>query len=278
MGAPLAAQSADPQGRPSPGFPSGESDEQHRPELLIPADDVPDPEVSVVIPAVNEELTIAEFVAWCHEGLEAAGLRGEILIVDSSTDRTAELALAGGARVLKTPKRGLGRAYIDAIPYIRGRYVVMGDADLHVRLPTVGSLRREAAGRQRVRDGLAMARIDRRRFDARPAPLLRHAGHHLDPQSGLPAVTSPISTAACGRSPSTPSSGWGSRRSRGSTPRRWSSSRCGWSYPPPRCRSPSTRTEKDGSRTTSAPDGSHPSRPPGSTCGPCSSTAPSSSC
>jgi hypothetical protein len=31
--------------------------------------------------------------------------------------------------VLQTPKRGLGRAYIDAVPYIRGRYVLMGDAD-----------------------------------------------------------------------------------------------------------------------------------------------------
>ena len=39
------------------------------------------------------------------------------------------IALAGGARVLKTPKRGLGRAYIDAIPFVRGRYVIMGDAD-----------------------------------------------------------------------------------------------------------------------------------------------------
>ena len=37
--------------------------------------------------------------------------------------------MAGGARVLKTPKRGLGRAYIDAVPYIRGQYVIMGDAD-----------------------------------------------------------------------------------------------------------------------------------------------------
>jgi glycosyltransferase involved in cell wall biosynthesis len=34
-----------------------------------------------------------------------------------------------GARVLRTPKRGLGRAYIDALPYVRGRYIVMGDAD-----------------------------------------------------------------------------------------------------------------------------------------------------
>lgn len=97
--------------------------------LLIPADDCPDPEISIVIPAVNEELTIEDFVEWCREGLHAAGVAGEILIVDSSTDRTAEIALAGGARVLRVPKRGLGRAYIDAIPYIRGRYVVMGDAD-----------------------------------------------------------------------------------------------------------------------------------------------------
>jgi glycosyltransferase involved in cell wall biosynthesis len=98
-------------------------------ELLVPQDDVCDPEVSIVVPAVNEELTISEFVAWCRQGLRDADVRGEILIVDSSEDRTAELALAGGARVLKTPKRGLGRAYIDARSYIRGRYVVMGDAD-----------------------------------------------------------------------------------------------------------------------------------------------------
>jgi len=58
-----------------------------------------------------------------------AGVVGEILIVDSGGDRTTELALAGGARVLKTPKRGLGRAYLDAIPYIRGRYVLLGDCD-----------------------------------------------------------------------------------------------------------------------------------------------------
>ena len=37
-------------------------------ELLIPDDDVADPELSIVIPALNEELTIAEFVEWCNEG------------------------------------------------------------------------------------------------------------------------------------------------------------------------------------------------------------------
>jgi glycosyltransferase involved in cell wall biosynthesis len=97
--------------------------------LLIPEQDEPDPEVSIVIPALNEQLTIEDFVAWCHEGLEKAGARGEILIVDSGSDRTSELALAGGARVLKTPKRGLGRAYIDALPHARGKYLMLGDCD-----------------------------------------------------------------------------------------------------------------------------------------------------
>jgi glycosyltransferase involved in cell wall biosynthesis len=98
-------------------------------QLLLPANDVVDPELSIVVPALNEEITIGEFVRWCREGLTTAGIVGEILIVDSSTDSTAEVAVAGGARVLHTPKRGLGRAYLDAIPFIRGRYVIMGDAD-----------------------------------------------------------------------------------------------------------------------------------------------------
>lgn len=97
--------------------------------LLIPENDVDEPRLSIVIPALNEELTITDFVAWCREGLAAAGVSGEVLIVDSSSDRTAELAREAGARVLRVPKRGLGRAYMDAIPYIRGEWVLMGDAD-----------------------------------------------------------------------------------------------------------------------------------------------------
>jgi glycosyltransferase involved in cell wall biosynthesis len=97
--------------------------------LLIPEHDVDDPVLSIVVPALNEELTVGDFVRWCREGLDAAGVEGEILIVDSSDDRTPERAIAGGARVLRTPRRGLGRAYIDALPYVRGRWIVMGDAD-----------------------------------------------------------------------------------------------------------------------------------------------------
>ena len=61
-------------------------------QLLLPTTDVAEPELSIVIPALNEELTIADFVAWCHAGMKAAGVVGEILIVDSGSDRTTERA------------------------------------------------------------------------------------------------------------------------------------------------------------------------------------------
>src|SRR5260370_42540833 len=98
-------------------------------ELLLPADDCPSPEVSLVVPALNEQISIGRFVEWCREGLRKAGVEGEILIIDSSTDNTPEIAVDKGARVLRTPRRGLGRAYIDALNYVRGKYIIMGDCD-----------------------------------------------------------------------------------------------------------------------------------------------------
>ena len=86
--------------------------------------------VSIVVPCRNEELTIGEFVDWCWQGLEAAGAEGEVIIVDNSTDRSPEIARDHGARVIHEPERGLGRAYVAALPHIRGDYVVMGDCDL----------------------------------------------------------------------------------------------------------------------------------------------------
>jgi glycosyltransferase involved in cell wall biosynthesis len=98
-------------------------------ELLTPEHDVEDPELSIVIPTMNEELTVMEFIRWCHEGLADAGISGEILLADSSSDETVERALEAGARVLRVPTRGIGIAYREAILYARGRYVLMGDAD-----------------------------------------------------------------------------------------------------------------------------------------------------
>lgn len=99
------------------------------PWLEVPSMDVESPRITILVPAMNEEETIETFMEWCHEGLAEAGVPGEIVIVDSSSDRTPELAVAGGARVVHTEPKGLGAAYIEGIKWIRGDFVVLGDAD-----------------------------------------------------------------------------------------------------------------------------------------------------
>jgi len=99
------------------------------PELHVPAQEEPAPDVTVLVPAMNEETTIGLFVAWCHTGFAQAGVRGEVVIIDSSDDQTPAIALASGARVLRVPRRGLGAAYRDARGVARGQWVILGDAD-----------------------------------------------------------------------------------------------------------------------------------------------------
>lgn len=104
----------------------------HEIELFIPNNEKSsaNPEVSIVVPALNEQITIGEFVEWCWEGLKKGNIKGEVIIVDSSSDETPKIALDLGARVLRAPKRGLGQAYIDSMPFIRSNFIVMGDCDL----------------------------------------------------------------------------------------------------------------------------------------------------
>jgi glycosyltransferase involved in cell wall biosynthesis len=100
-------------------------------EHLLPQDTAPEEvDLSIVIPAMNEEITVGEFMEWCKEGVKRAGVSAQILIVDSSTDNTPKIVLEHGGEVLRVPKRGVGSAYMDAIPYIRGKWILMGDADL----------------------------------------------------------------------------------------------------------------------------------------------------
>ncbi len=98
--------------------------------LVQPQASEQSPLVTILVPCLNEKLVIAEFVDWCFAGLKAAGVHGDVLIVDSSTDDSPEIARSHGATVLQVPKRGLGQAYIDALPHVRGKYVILGDCDL----------------------------------------------------------------------------------------------------------------------------------------------------
>lgn len=87
--------------------------------------------ISIVMPCLNEEVGIARCIEWAREGLERAGLPGEIIVSDNgSSDRSVEIARAAGARVVHQPLRGYGNAYHKGFAASTGSYIVMGDADL----------------------------------------------------------------------------------------------------------------------------------------------------
>jgi len=89
-----------------------------------------DPEVSVVMPCLNEAGSVAECVRQAREAMERAGLRGEVVVADNgSTDGSAALAEQAGARVVHVATRGYGAAYLGGLAAARGRFLVMADAD-----------------------------------------------------------------------------------------------------------------------------------------------------
>ncbi|WP_292364484.1 MULTISPECIES: glycosyltransferase family 2 protein [unclassified Methanoculleus] len=87
------------------------------------------PALSVVLPALNEEATIGECIGKIRTVFADLSIDGEIIIADSSDDRTATIARDLGATVVRPKKRGYGNAYLAGLACARGEYIVIGDAD-----------------------------------------------------------------------------------------------------------------------------------------------------
>jgi len=114
-----------------------------------------EPRVVVVIPAVDEEQAIGRVLA------EIPRVVSQVIVVDNgSRDRTAEVAAAGGATVVREPRRGYGQACLagiaaaegaDIFAFLDGDYsdhpeqladvlgpIVRGEADLVIGSRTLG--------------------------------------------------------------------------------------------------------------------------------------------
>ena len=89
-----------------------------------------DIELSVVMPCLNEEETIADCIAKALNAFEQMGISGEVVVVDNgSTDRSVQIAEEAGARMVAEEVRGYGQALKRGFAEAYGTYIIMGDAD-----------------------------------------------------------------------------------------------------------------------------------------------------
>src|SRR5262245_13408708 len=88
------------------------------------------PEVSVVMPCLNEAETLARCIEKAQRAFREHGIEGEVVIADNgSTDGSQKIAADLGARVVPVAAKGYGNALRGGIAGARGTYVIMGDSD-----------------------------------------------------------------------------------------------------------------------------------------------------
>jgi glycosyltransferase involved in cell wall biosynthesis len=87
-------------------------------------------QLSIVIPALNEEKTIGIVVNKAFNSIKRLGITAEVIVADNnSTDKTSSISASLGARVVFVPFEGYGSALQGGIAAAKGDYILIADAD-----------------------------------------------------------------------------------------------------------------------------------------------------
>lgn len=132
--------------------------------------------LTFVFPCLNEEASLADCIRRVRASLEAdPDLDYEIVVADNgSTDRSREIALEQGARVVPVTERGYGAALRGGIEAARGTYVMFADADSTYLYEDALPLYRKAL--EHDADMAIASRMIGRIEDGAMPPLHRHLG------------------------------------------------------------------------------------------------------
>ncbi len=88
------------------------------------------PELSVVMPCLNESDTIGICVEKAIRAMREIGIAGEVVVADNgSTEHPSRSLCRSVRRVVDVPERGYGAALMGGIEASRGEFIIMGDCD-----------------------------------------------------------------------------------------------------------------------------------------------------
>jgi glycosyltransferase involved in cell wall biosynthesis len=108
------------------------------------SDDAASPRVSVVIPARNEERMLPLALESVRQAVAASSATAEIIVAnDASTDRTAEIAHASGARVVDVELHNIGAVRNAGAAAATGEVLVFLDADTQLPAEVLAAALRE---------------------------------------------------------------------------------------------------------------------------------------
>ena len=103
--------------------------EEHAPQA-IPAVELSPPELSVVLPCLNEAATLGACIEKIQRAFRDNAIDGEVVVADNgSSDGSDQIAETLGARLVYVRDKGYGNALMGGIAAARGHYIVMGDCD-----------------------------------------------------------------------------------------------------------------------------------------------------
>src|SRR3989344_1114388 len=87
------------------------------------------PEISIILPCQNEAEALPFCLAQIKKTVKENRLSAEIIVSDSSTDKSQEIAKKENVILIKHGKDGYGTAYLEAFKIAKGKYIFMADAD-----------------------------------------------------------------------------------------------------------------------------------------------------
>lgn len=88
------------------------------------------PEISIILPCLNEEKAIGNCIDKIKEVTAKNSLDAEIIVVDNgSTDASRKIASEKGAKLIEEKEKGYGAAYLKGLETALGEYFFLADSD-----------------------------------------------------------------------------------------------------------------------------------------------------